>query len=245
MRSSPAVIPVWGGIGLFVASGLQYIAWQFDLAWLRRPIPAFPAIFPWTVIGFSGTSVLIILLASAVRTGSAGFQAAAKVIGVAIGLVSLAFLAEYLLGQPVSAFDALLFKHLLFKAGGSFPGRPAQQTCTTFLLLAIAALVFDRKDKRRIEVFQAVVALAMFCPLLAIFGYVLFATVFQTLGGTPTTEMAVPTLVLFCIAGVAFLSFFPKEGLLSLLLGNDLAATTIRRLVPTVVLVPLALGWIL
>ena len=112
-------------------------------------------------------------------------------------------------------------------------------------MLAVATLVFDRKDKHRIEAFQVVVALAMFLPLLAIHGYLLSATVFQSLGRKPTTEMAVPTLLLFCVSGVAFFSFFPKEGLVSLVLGKDLAAITIRRLLPTVILVPFALAWIL
>lgn len=48
--------------------------------------------------------------------------------------------------------------------------------------MAFATLVFDQKDKRRIEAFQIVVALAMFLPLMAIHGYLLSATAFQSLG---------------------------------------------------------------
>jgi signal transduction histidine kinase len=194
---------------------------------------------------FFATSLVLIFLGLAVRTGSARYQATAKALGLTIGLVASVFLLEYTLRHPVSAFDSFLFRELLFKAGGSFPGRPAVQTCATFLLLAVATLVFDREDKRRIEVFQVVVALAMFLPLLAIHGYLLSATVFQSLGGKPTTEMAVPTLLLFCVSGVAFFSFFPKKGLVSLFLGKDLAGTTVRILMPTVILVPLGSAWIL
>jgi signal transduction histidine kinase/CheY-like chemotaxis protein len=221
------------------------LAWQLDLEWLRRPLLVFPAIFPWTVVVFFATSVVLICLALALRTGSAQYQAAGKALGVIVGLVASVFLLEYAFRKPVSTFDTLLFGQLLFKAGGTFPGRPAVQTCATFFMLAVATLVFDRKDKHRIEAFQVVVALAMFLPLLAIHGYLLSATVFQSLGRKPTTEMAVPTLLLFCVSGVAFFSFFPKEGLVSLVLGKDLAAITIRRLLPTVILVPFALAWIL
>jgi signal transduction histidine kinase len=216
-----------------------------DLEWLRRPLPVFPAIFPWTVVVFFGTSLVLIFLALALKTGSVQYQAAGKALGVIFGLVASVFLLEYGVSRPVSTFDTLLFGQLLFKAGGTFPRRPAVQTCATFFMLAVATLVFDRKDKRRIEAFQVVVALAMFLPLLAIHGYLLSATVFQSLGRKPTTEMAVPTLLLFCVSGVGFFSFFPKEGLVSLVLGKDLAAITIRRLLPTVILVPFALAWIL
>jgi uncharacterized membrane protein len=111
--------------------------------------------------------------------------------------------------------------------------------------MAFATLVFDRKDKRRIEAFQVVVALSMFLPLMAIHGYLLSASAFQSLGRKPTTEMAIPTLVLFCVSGAAFFSFFPRQGLVSLILGRDLAGITVRRLLPMVILVPFALAWIL
>jgi hypothetical protein len=201
---------------LLVGSATEYSAWCFDLEWLRRPLPNFPAIFPWTTVMFFGTSLVLILLALAVRTGSARYQATAKAWAVSIGLLAAVFLLEYMVRKSVSAFDSLLFGQMLSKAGGSFPGRPAPQTCTTFFVLAVAILVFDREDKRRIEAFQIIVALAMFLPILAIHGYLLSAAFFQSLGPKPTTEMAVPTLLLFCFSGIAFLSFFPKKGLVSL-----------------------------
>jgi PAS domain S-box-containing protein len=57
--------------------------------------------------------------------------------------------------------------------------------------------------------------------------------------------MAPPTLLLFCVAGVGFISFFPKSGLVGLFLGKGLAGTTIRRAIPTVILVPIASAWLL
>jgi hypothetical protein len=31
-------------------SALQFMAWQFDVGWLRRPLPLFPVIVPWIVM---------------------------------------------------------------------------------------------------------------------------------------------------------------------------------------------------
>jgi signal transduction histidine kinase/DNA-binding response OmpR family regulator len=240
-----ATTPFWCGLLLLVGTVVQDLAWQFDLEWLRRPLPVFPAIFPWTIVLFFATSWVLVFLALALRTASSHYQLTAKALGLGIGFTSFVFLCEYALRKPVSTFDTLLFRELLFKAGGSFPGRPAPQTCATFFILAAAILVFERKDKDRIKAFQIVVALAMFLPLLAIHGYLLSATVFQSLGGKPTTEMAVPTLLFFCVSGVGFFSFFPKEGLVSLFLGKDLAGAAMRRLMPAVFLAPFVLAWIL
>jgi hypothetical protein len=83
------------------------------------------------------------------------------------------------------------------------------------------------------------------CFLEILYIYVLFAAVFQSLGGKPTTEMAVPTLLLFCVSGISFFFFYPKEGLLGLLHGNDLAGVTMRRLMPAVLFAPPAAGLLL
>jgi hypothetical protein len=81
---------------------VEFLAWQFDLEWLRRPLPVFPAIFPWTIIGFLATSLVIILLALAVKTGSARLEWAGKILAVTLGLVVSVFLLEYALSRPVS-----------------------------------------------------------------------------------------------------------------------------------------------
>jgi hypothetical protein len=121
------------------------------------------AIFPWTILGFFGISLSLLLLSAGVKPWGVGYQGVAKGLAIIIASFASAFLLEYLLAIPLNAFDQLLFKPLLWKAGGSFPGRPAPQTCITFIMLSVAVLVFNRRDKRRIEVFQVIVALAMFC----------------------------------------------------------------------------------
>jgi signal transduction histidine kinase/CheY-like chemotaxis protein len=243
-HSPQAAVPFCCGFLLLLCGATQYLAWQFDLTWLRRPLATFPSIVPWATVGFCVTSLILLLLALAIRTGSTRYQVAAKVFGTIIGLVASIFLLEYAFGKPRSAFDQLFFTQMVIKEGGP-SGRPALESCVSFFLLALATLVFDRKDKRRIEAFQIVVALAMFLPLLAVHSYLLDATVFQNLGAKPTTAMAVPAILLFFVSGLAFFSFFPREGLVSLVLGKDLAGTTIRRLIPTVILAPFALAWML
>jgi PAS domain S-box-containing protein len=162
-----------------------------------------------------------------------------------IGLVACVFLLEHLLSKQASAFDMFFFRQMLFEAGSSLPGRPSSQVCLTFFLLALATIIFDRENKRRIEAFQVIVALAMFFPLLVILGYLLSTTTFEGFGAKPIIEMSAPTLLFFFVSGAAFLSFFPNQGLVSLFLGKGLAGSTVRRLIPMVILIPFALAWLL
>jgi signal transduction histidine kinase/CheY-like chemotaxis protein len=243
-RSAPSATPLWCGFLLFICGLTQYLAWQFDLEWLRRPLPTFPSIVPWSTVGFFITSLVLVLFALAVRTGFAPYQASAKAFGLTIGLVATVFLLEHALGKPINSFDTFFFRQMVLQEGGP-TGRPALESCAAFFMLAVAMLVFDRKDKRRIEAVQIIVALAMFFPLVAVHGYLLSATVFQTLGTKPTTKMAVPAILLFCVSGLGFFSLFPRQGVVKLILGKDLAGFTTRILMPTVILVPFALAWIL
>ena len=240
-----ANFPLRCGFLLLVGCAVLYFAWLFNLQWLRRFLPLFPSIYPWTILGFFGTSLVLIFLALAVKSGSARYQIGARALGMTIGLVACVFLLEHLFSKPASTFDTFFFRQMLFESGDSLPGRPSSQICLAFFLLAVATIIFDREDKRRIEVFQVFVALAMFFPLLVILGYLLSTTSLEGFGAKPIIEMSVPTLLFFFVSGAAFFSFFPNRGLVSLFLGKGLAGSTVRRLMPTVILIPFALAWLL
>jgi hypothetical protein len=210
LRPVQTAVPFCFGLLLLVCSGVQFLPWQFNLGWLRRPLATFPSIVPWATVGFFTLALVVVFFALAVKAGSALYQTAAKALGLTIGLVAFVFLVEHGFNKPISAFDTFFFKQMVFKEGGP-SGRPALESCATFFILAIATLAFDRKDKRRIEAFQVVVALAMFLPFLAIHGYLLYATVFQSLGGKPSTQMAVPRSCFFAFrAPRSFPSFLRK-----------------------------------
>ena len=87
----------------------ELVAWQFDIDWLRRPLPIFLAVVPWGVVGFFLMSLIVIFFALAVRTGSAGFEISAKVLGAIIGLGFSCFLLERLLkpARQARLFDAI------------------------------------------------------------------------------------------------------------------------------------------
>jgi hypothetical protein len=59
---------------LLLGTAVQYLAWRFDLEWLRHPSPVFPAIFPWTIVLFFATSLILVFLVLAVRTGAEGVR---------------------------------------------------------------------------------------------------------------------------------------------------------------------------
>lgn len=61
-RSAAAAFPLRCGLGLLLCSVLQFVAWQFDVGWVRRLSPPFLAIVPWSVVGFFLMSLIVIFL---------------------------------------------------------------------------------------------------------------------------------------------------------------------------------------
>jgi hypothetical protein len=104
-----------------VGTAVQYLAWQFDLEWLRRPLPVFPAIFPWTIALFFATSLTLVLLALAVRANSLRYQAIGKALGLLIGSIALGFLLEYGLRNPVSTSISGSSRSCFIKQAGLSP----------------------------------------------------------------------------------------------------------------------------
>ena len=76
------------------------------------------------------------------------------------------------------------------------------------LRIAVATIIFDREDKRRIEAFQVIVALAMFFPLLVILGYLLSTTSLEGFGAKPIIEMSVRRSCFFSFQAPRFFPFF-------------------------------------
>jgi hypothetical protein len=128
-------------------SALQFVAWQLDVGWIRRPWPLLPAIVLWSVVAFFLMSQTVIFLTFAVRAGSARFEVSAKFLG-AIGLGFSGFLLEHLLKLPGNNLDTVLFRPLILQAQTSVPGRPVSQAGQTVTMLAVAASINDYLSKQ-------------------------------------------------------------------------------------------------
>jgi hypothetical protein len=122
-RSASATFPLRCGLGLLLCSVLQFVAWQFDIGWVRRLLPPFLAIVPWSVVGFFLMSLIVIFLLW--RSGPV--QPDSKLRPRSWERSSGGHFPDSSWNTsfklPVTTLDTLLFKQLILQVHTSVPRR--------------------------------------------------------------------------------------------------------------------------
>jgi signal transduction histidine kinase len=209
------------------ALGLAVLAgWWLDLPAATRLVDGFPSMK-------ANTALCFLLVGLSLLLGgrwSAGAAAAASGV-LAVGGATL---LQYLLGLDFG-IDQLIADD---PVSTTFPGRPSPVTATEFTLLGLTLLLPQRASRLRDPMLVAGVFLALLAIVVYLYDAKAVSSVFAF------ASVALHTAVGFVVAflGVAWRPD-NRSGLVTLLLSDDGAGVVARRLLPTVVLLPLALGW--
>ena len=225
------------GVVVALVGALVLAGWAFDVALLK-------SIFPGLVTMKANTAVAFVLAGAALwllHVEQAGRRVRRLVIACAAvtALIGLLTLGEYLLGWDLR-IDQVLFREPPGSVGTSQPGRMAPATALNFLLLGLALLLFHAGFAFRRA--QSLTLGAGLVALLALIGYVYGVTALY--GIASYTEMALHTAVAFVILSAGTLCARPERGLMAILTSEGVGGAMARRLLPAVVAVPIALGWL-
>jgi PAS domain S-box-containing protein len=163
------------------------------------------------------------------------FAAAALAIGT---LTSL----EYLVGWDLG-IDQLITEDFIEEETLRFPGRMSPIASASFVFLGLALLAIDvPPTKRGLHTTSAMVLPFVLATLLALVGYLFGVRDFYQFG--PFIRIAWPTALCFFVLGIGTLAARPHRGPIRFFASSRLSGTASRRLLPAVILIPLAFGWI-
>ena len=190
------------------------------------------------------TAVAFTLLAIsslALKTGKRPLLHIASLCAGVVIVLSITILLQYFTGQNFG-IDELVFRDTNF-VGTTHPGRMAWHSALSFLLLGTAmALLSSRQSSGRIATAQTLALCAAFFPAQGLVGYVYGHL--SVLGmSLQTGYMAIPTAVAFITAAVSVLFHAPDRGLATVLIRRTNASMVFRRLLPILIILPVALGW--
>ncbi len=234
--------------GLTIALGcLVLIGWQLDLAVLKSAIPGFVAMKVNTAICFvlAGSSL-------GLQTRQLQSSRGARIAnGCAIGIVSIALLTicEYLWGWHLG-IDELLVPDLS-TVGTVAPGRMGINTAVNFCLTGTALWLMNCQERRasaqpqhrvkidRIAIAQIMTVVAALISLQAIFSYA-YDVPFRMM----TTSMAVHTTLGFESLCAGILGLSSDRGFMRSLTTELMGGQVARRFMPTAIVVPLTVGWL-
>lgn len=212
---------------------LVLIGWWGDIDVLRRVVSGLVAMNPATAVGFICLGLSLgFLLRENSRAGRVLAFAA-----LLIGLIKIAALVTpWNLG-----IDQILFRGKLAGSDFGLTNQMAPNTAINFVLLGLALLLINVHISRWWPA-QFLTILAAMSSVLALMGYAYGVKSFYGIGAY--IPMALHTAAAFLVVSIGVLCARPDRGLMAVVSSKSSGGMMIRRLLPAVLIIPAALGWI-
>jgi PAS domain S-box-containing protein len=228
-----------GCAAVVMIGAVVLLGWLADWEACKQVLPGMVAMNPVTAVCFilSGGSLWLLGGADAGLTGTWA-RRIARACAIVVALAGLLKFGGGLMGWDAPV-DQLLFPGKL-AAATDVPNRMALNTALNFLFIGLALLALDVPTRKGRYPAQFLSLAVGGLALLALTGYIFGVTVFYRF--INAKAMALNTAFGFLILALALLGARPGRGLTRVVFSDSTGGTMMRRLLPTAMLVPLALG---
>jgi PAS domain S-box-containing protein len=220
-----------------VVGAVVLAGWGLRLPLLTSVVPSLPAMMPNTAVALVLAGVALWLLGP--QQTSRWRRRVGQGLALLVALFGMAVLGQYLAGWQLG-LDRWLFGDQLAGLGMRFPGRPSPHTATAFVLVGLALGLLDADRHRGYRPALVLAPLSAAVALVALLGYVY--QVRYLYGVAAGTGMALHTAVGFLVLNAGLLACRPGRQPTRTFLAAGPGGRLARRLVPALVLVPLAVG---
>lgn len=233
-------LSMWAGLGAAAIGIAGLIGWAWDIETLKCVLPGLVSMKANTAVDLvlMGLSVWLCAIGGPNRFGVA--RVATLVLSGAAGLIGGMTLGEYALGWDLG-IDELLFRDPS-PLGTTHPGRMGINTAFSFMLIAAAVWIGGSQNRCSRCVSNALAAATGLIAYIGLLGYLY--SINDLIWPWYSTQMAVHTTGAFLLLAAGVLWAQPSPGLIHLLTSQTSGAMMARRVLPAVVLLPTALGWL-
>ncbi|HEY8131063.1 MAG TPA: EAL domain-containing protein, partial [Thermoanaerobaculia bacterium] len=218
-----AIVPI-------AVSVLVLFGWWRDIELLKRIVPGLVAMNPATAIGFLCLGIAL------VRPGTR-FSAALAFIAALFGFLKVLAIV----GIADLGIDQILFRDKLGASDFGLRNQMAPNTALNFILTGLALMNIDRR-LRRWWPSQFLTVVAAMSSALALMGYAYGVKSFYGIGAY--IPMALHAAMTFFVVAIGILCARPERGIMAVVTSGSSGGVMIRRLLPAVIILPAALGWI-
>ncbi|MCV3212530.1 ATP-binding protein, partial [Plectonema radiosum NIES-515] len=165
-----------------------------------------------------------------------------KICSVAVILIGLLTLIEYLFGWNIG-IDELLLRDSSSSVTTFYPGRMGLNTALNFVLVGRAIeLIIDQKNRRSFWYAQIFALIAALISLQAVIGYAYNVKVLY--GVAPyTTSMTLLTALTFIVVCAGIVWIHPEQGFMGVVTSDSDGGLLARRLLFAAIALPCVLGW--
>jgi len=228
-------------ICIFLSGSAVLIGWILDIPVLKNISPNFVAMKANTAICFILIG-LSLWLSQEKRLGNRLCRKIARFCAFVVFMVGFLTFWEYMLGRDFG-IDQLLFKEPATSILTHSPGRMAFNTSIIFMIISTTLFMAGFETVFFSWLAQLLVIPAGIIALLSFVGYLYDASPLF-IGLKFSTAMALHTCVLFILSCVGCLFVRPEQGLMKNVSSDSHGGIMLRRILPIVIVIPLALGWL-
>ena len=203
-----------------------------------------PRLTDWNGTGISiqpNTCIAVILASVGVLCLTAGRARAASVLGALVAFIAGSTLFEWVSGLNIGIDTLLMFERTWGRVGVVFPGRMGPPGATAWTLVGVSIWLASRGPRHRRYV-PAIALATLGLSLLSLIGYAYGASALYTL--PRLTVIALQTSTFVFALSLALILNIPERSPMSRIVEDDAAGTLVRRAVPVLILIPIALGFL-
>jgi PAS domain S-box-containing protein len=216
------------------------VGWNFDLAYLKRPMPVSPAMNPLTALSFILLSFSFLVLNQGVEAKWKNF--------LGLGLSLFVFVIAIL--RLINFFTSFTFEvdkvwfteKLLVDVTSGASNRMASNTAFNFLLISFSILLLRSQRTIWRKIAQVTAILILLSSVFSIITYIYQVKEFY--GLLSRFPMAIHTAICFLFFSIALLQVNTKHGLMKQLVSPLVGGLMGRILIPFAVTIPILLGYL-
>jgi hypothetical protein len=214
---------------------LSLIGWVVDI----------PRLTDWIHYGISiqpNSALAAVCAGAAIICASVGFRKVAAGLGILVASIGLTVLFQYLFGINLGIDTLLMFHRAWGNSGVLSPGRMGPNGAVSWTLIGIAIVFAAKPEGTRSRI---LIPLLSFVTVgfsgLSLIGYLYGASSLFTV---PTaTIIAVQTATFVMCSSIGLILTVPDRGPLRIFVDRGPAGTMARRILPTLLLIPVFLGY--
>jgi diguanylate cyclase (GGDEF)-like protein/PAS domain S-box-containing protein len=215
--------------------GATLLGWWLNLPVLKSILPQLASMKANSALGFLLGGLALWLLQT--KSNQPRLLLLRRACAVLVTLIGLLTLSEYLFHGNLGIDQLLVTDNSI---GEPFPGRMVPVTALNFSMLGVALLIID--SGRRYYLAQLLTLVAGLFALFGLLGYLYGVESFYQIASY--ASLPFQTALTFPILCLGILYVAPDHGWMALLIYEGPGRVLTRRLLPSAILVPIVLGWL-
>lgn len=218
---------------------LVLLGWQFEIEFLKAPIPGLKVMNPFTAFGFILSAISIFLLSKHNNTKNNIAKTISIILSCFVLLIAFARIHNYITSTASEEDWVMQDNRLLSEKIYGYSSRIALMSAINFILLAVSTIISYSKKGIAKRIANYIALLIFFVSIFSLFGHVYFVPEFK---GIP---MAVHTGICFLLSSLGISLINRNNGFMRDFSGSGAGKLVARVLIPGILIFPFLLGLLL